>query len=122
MLANILGSIQAPTTVTNTNNVAPLSLLSGLSNYASNNPNAIGSSLINSIGGYLTGTGGTPSFTDVNGNPINNTADLQAINNAGGLNDYISGYGTAPTNPDPIASGATQDSNGQYNNIDYSQI
>ena len=58
MLANILSGVQAPTTVTNTTNVSPLSLLSGLSNYATNNPSGIGSSLINSLAG-LAGLGGS---------------------------------------------------------------
>ena len=78
-LASILGSVQAPTTVTNTTNVSPLSLLNGLSNYAAGNPNGLGSSLISSLGNFITGAGSsgwnsTPDSTNLPTIQANNAA------------------------------------------------
>jgi hypothetical protein len=111
-LASILGTVQAPTTVTNTSNLSPLSVLrqgqsllssmgaaGGLGKIATNFGNLLSSAL----------NGNSPSTSSIN-------------NNNGTANDYIPGYGTAPTNPDALPVGATQDPNGQYNNIDYTQI
>jgi len=81
-LANILGTIQAPTTVTNTTNVSPLSLLNSLSQYASANPGAIGANLINSIGSSL-GLSGLGNTTAPTANGINTTVNAPT----GGLTD-----------------------------------
>lgn len=61
------------------------------------------SSISSALGLNSGPTATNSSGTSVNGaTPSQTIANLQNINNAGGLNDYIPGYGTAPTNPTPL--------------------
>ena len=104
-LANILGTIQAPTTVTNTTNTSPLSVLNALSQYSAANPNGIGSSLIQSIGSGLglsnltSGWNSTPDSSNLSTIQSNN-ADLSNQMNTTAAPMSYNGPTTSDGNPD----------------------
>lgn len=108
-LAGLMSGQSIPTTSATTLNASPLSGIATVGAIGAGLANSgLGSTLskgASSLYDKVTGAPTTPTVTDASGNslvgatPSITSSNLQNLNNAGGMNDYIPGYGTAPTNP-----------------------